>query len=433
MSIKIKDLISLLGVLTLTGILLIIGQKSFAEVSAIDENYAFTQNEQNTIEIVEKYGPSVVAIHVEVEGQKISSKDLEDLFKDVPPEFRPFFRFEMPDVPDRQEGSGSGFVINNNGQIVTNYHVVESALKKSTIEMLKGAKVSVIFSGSDDEFPVKVIGANASYDLALLELEKAKNLPKGIVPISLADSDEIKVGQKVIAIGNPFGLDSTVTTGIVSAIGRDVPSIGRIDVPMVQTDAAINPGNSGGPLLNSRGELIGINTAIIPGMNAGGESGFLGVGFAVPSNRLKDNMETLVAGGFNDVFSTRPRIGIGIMDVRAYPDEVRSSLKLPEHGVVVTKIEEGGPADKAGLLSSKFDVMVNDSPVPAGGDVIISIDGEKITGASQIQDIVFSHQPNDEITLEVVRDGKKIKVPVVLEIVPISEEEEEEEEETQEE
>ena len=426
-----KSLPFLLGtlVIILMGMLLALGQESDAQITTINEAYAFTQNEQNTIDIVETYGPSVVAVNVEVEGQAISSENLEELFEDIPPEFRPFFKFEAPNMPDHREGSGSGFVINESGQIVTNYHVVEAALKEGTVEMLKGAEVSVIFSGSEDEFPVTVIGTNSSYDLALLELEKPKNLPKDISPILLSDSDEIRVGQKVIAIGNPFGLESTVTTGIVSAVGRDVPSIGRLNVPMVQTDAAINPGNSGGPLLNSQGELIGINTAIIPGNGAGGERGFLGIGFAVPSNRLSDNLETLLAGGFSDVFSTRPRIGIGIMDVRAYPEGVRESLKLPERGVMVTGVEEGGPADKAGIQGPDFEVMVDGSPAPAGGDVIVAIDGEEVTSASQIQEIVFNHDPNDKVIVEVVRDGETVKVPVVLEVVPLNREVEEEESE----
>ena len=411
-------------VIMLAGVLLALGQESNAQIATINEGGAFIQNEQNTIEIVEKYGPSVVAVSVEVEGQRIAGRDFEEFFEDIPPEFRPFFRFEMPDIPDRQEGSGSGFVINKEGQIVTNYHVVEGALKDGSTEMLKGAEVNVIFSGSEDEFPVKVIGANSSYDLALLELVKPKALPADIFPIPLANSDEIKVGQKVIAIGNPFGLESTVTTGIVSAVGRDVPSIGRLNVPMVQTDAAINPGNSGGPLLNSRGELIGINTAIIPSTGLGGQRGFLGVGFAVPSNRLSDNLETLVAGGFSDVFSTRPRIGVGIMDVRAYPEGVRESLKLPERGVVITSVEENGPADKAGLQGPEFEVMIDGSPAPAGGDVIVAIDGEEVTTASQIQEIVFNHEPNDKVVVEIVRDGENIKVPVVLEVVPLSSDEE---------
>ena len=420
MNLKIyKDFSSSWQLLVLTGILLIVGQESNAQVNPINENDAFIENEQNTIDIVEKYGPSVVAVSVKVEGQRVTSRNFEDFFEDLPPSVRPHFRFEMPDIPNRQEGSGSGFVINQKGQIVTNYHVVEGALKDGTTEMLKGADVNVIFSGNKDEFPVKVIGVNVSYDLALLELENSRNSPTDILPIPIANSDEIKVGQKVIAIGNPFGLESTVTTGIVSAVGRDVPSIGRLNVPMIQTDAAINPGNSGGPLLDSDGELLGINTAIIPSSGLSGQRGFLGIGFAVPSKRLSDNLDKLVSGGYSDVFSTRPRIGISIMDVRAYPQGVRESLKLPEQGVVITGVEEDGPADKAGLQGPDFDVMVDGSPVPAGGDVIVSIDDEKVTSTSQIQDLIFNHNPNDRIIVEVIRSGESVKVPVVLEVVPL--------------
>ncbi len=408
----------------LTGIFLIVGAKSNAQINPINESEAFIENEQNTIDIVETYGPSVVAVSVEVEGQRMTSRNFEDFFEDLPPDFRPHFRFEIPDVPERREGTGSGFIINKEGQIVTNYHVVEGALKEGTAEMLEGAEINVIFSGSEDQSPVKVIGVNASYDLALLELEDSRDLPADITPIPIANSDEIKVGQKVIAIGNPFGLESTVTTGIVSAIGRDVPSIGRLNVPMIQTDAAINPGNSGGPLLDSDGELIGINTAIIPSTGIMGQRGFLGIGFAVPSNRLSDNLEDLVSGGYSDVFSTRPRIGASIMDVRSYPKEVRDSLKLPEQGLAIINVQEDGPADKAGLKGPSFEVMIDGSPVPAGGDVIVAIDGEKVTSTSQVQDLVFSHEPNDRIVVEVIRDGESVEVPVVLEVVPLKRNEE---------
>ncbi len=404
-------------IILLVGVLLFVGQGN-AQINSINENDAFVENEQNTIDIVNKYGPSVVAVSVTVEGQRVASRSFENFFEDLPPSFRPHFRFEIPDIPQRQEGSGSGFVINKDGQIVTNYHVVEGALKEGTTEMLKTAEINVIFSGSEDEFPAKVVGANSSYDLALLELENSRNLPKDITPIPIANSDEIKVGQKVIAIGNPFGLESTVTTGIVSAVGRDVPSVGRLNVPMIQTDAAINPGNSGGPLLNSSGKLVGINTAIIPSGGIG-QRGFLGIGFAVPSKRLSDNLEMLASGGYSNVFSSRPRIGVSIMNVQSYPKGVRESLNLPEHGLVITSVEEDGPADKAGLQGPDFEVMVDGSPTPAGGDVIVAIDGEKVTSATQIQDLVFSHKPNERIVVEVMRDGESVKVPVTLEIVPL--------------
>ena len=385
----------------------------------LNENAAFVENEQNTIEIVNRYGPSVVAVHVTVEGEPVTSENFERFFENLPPEFQPHFRFEVPNSPRHQEGAGSGFVINKKGQIVTNYHVVEGTLKEGTTEMLKSAEVYVTFAGSENEFSAKVVGVNSSYDLALLELENSQNLPKDIIPIPIANSDEIQVGQKVIAIGNPFGLESTVTTGIVSAVGRDVPSVGRLNVPMVQTDAAINPGNSGGPLLNSSGKLIGINTAIIPSGGIAGRQGFLGIGFAVPSKRLSDNLEALASGGYSDVFSSRPRIGANIMDVQVYPKGVRESLKLPEHGLMITNIAEGGPADKAGLKGSQFEVIVNGSPAPAGGDVIVAIDDEKVTSATQVQDLVFNHKPNDRIVIEVMRDGESVKVPVVLEVVPL--------------
>jgi S1-C subfamily serine protease len=330
----------------------------------------------------------------------------------------------QPDLfgtPPSRQGSGSGFVVDNGGHIVTNYHVVQSALESNSTDIREGAAISVSFSNEEDEFEARVLGVNPSYDLALLELINPEDLPADASALPLGDSDAVMVGQKSIAIGNPFGLASTVTTGIVSALGRDLPSVGRINIHMIQTDAAINPGNSGGPLLNSSGEVIGINTAIIPGNGGGfGTASNVGVGFAIPVSLLVDNLETLSAGGFNDVFSTRPRIGISVRDVTIFPENVRRTLQLPDEGIVVLAVEEGGPGDKAGLLGSQFNISIDGQDIPAGGDVILAIDGVAIEDVQTLQETVFSKEPGDVVSLTILRDGEESQVDVTLDVVPLN-------------
>ncbi|UCH25978.1 MAG: trypsin-like peptidase domain-containing protein [Trueperaceae bacterium] len=372
-----------------------------SETPSFNESQAILETEKNTIDIFKRWGPSVVAVNVEVAGQRMGALD---------------------GGPGSQ-GSGSGFLVGENGHLITNFHVVVDALQPDSVEPVEGGQISVVFPGSEEAFPVRVVGANPSYDLALLELLDRENLPDYVAraePIPIADSDALEVGQKVIAIGNPFGLQSTVTTGIVSAIGRDVPSIGRINVAMIQTDAAINPGNSGGPLLNSRGELIGVNTAIIPGFGANGQRGFLGVGFAMPSKRLVNSLARLEAGGVSDVFSTRPRIGISIQSVDAFPEAVRESLELPERGLIIIAVQEGGPGAKAGLIGSEIETDENGLQLPKGGDIIVAIDGKKITSATQLQQTVFDKEPGDQVTLDILRGDTEITVAVTLEVVPLS-------------
>ncbi len=391
--------------------------QSATTIKPLNQNTAFLQDEENTISVNDLYGPSVVAVNVEIKGQAVSAYD------NVPPQFRQFFNLPQDAQPQEQtqHGAGSGFVIDAKGRIITNFHVVKDALEANSITLAEGSKLSVTFAGSQDkQIPVKVIGVNPSYDMALLELEQASDLPSGIKAIPLANSDEIKVGEKVIAIGNPFGLQSTVTTGIVSALGRDMPSIGQFNISMVQTDAAINPGNSGGPLLNSQGELIGINTAIIPSVDATGQRGFLGVGFAIPSNYLKDNLADLEKGGVHDVYSSKARLGAQIADVSSYPENVRATLHMPDQGALVVAVQDGSPAQKAGLKASDFSVTIDGQSVPAGGDVITQVNGTDISSTQQLQNLVFSMNPGDTVHLTVSSDGQVKQLDVTLEIVPLA-------------
>ncbi|MCA9838038.1 MAG: trypsin-like peptidase domain-containing protein [Trueperaceae bacterium] len=394
-----------------------LAQAQESMVKPLNETTAYLQDEENTISVNDLYGPSVVAVNVEIQGQAVSAYD------QIPPEFRQFFNLPQDMVPQNQtqHGAGSGFVIDNQGRIITNFHVVKDALDANTINLSEGSKLTVSFTDTPDtQVPVKVVGVNPSYDMALLELVTKADLPSGLKAIPLANSDELKVGQKVIAIGNPFGLQSTVTTGIVSALGRDMPSIGQFNIAMVQTDAAINPGNSGGPLLNSKGELVGINTAIIPSVDATGQRGFLGVGFAVPSNYLRDNLADLEKGGVHDVYSSKARLGAQIADVSSYPESVRSSLHLPDHGAMIVAVQDGSPAQKAGLKGSEFSVSINGQDVPAGGDVITQVNGTDITSTQQLQDLVFSMNPGDTVHLTVDSAGTVKQLDVKLEIVPLA-------------
>ena len=314
------------------------------------------------------------------------------------------------------QSSGSGFLIEFEGDpfLVTNYHVVEGALEPDTADLQDGAEVSVTFPADPDEdVAVDVVGVNPSFDLALLRLQDETALPDA-EPLRIADADRLRVGQKTIAIGNPFGLASTVTSGIVSALGRFVPTIGQLPVPMIQTDAAINPGNSGGPLLDSRGQLIGINTAII---NPQGRS-FAGLGFAVPSDLLLESLTALELGGVTDVSDIRPRLGIAAQSLELYPAQVREELGLPDEGVAVIGVQEGSVAAKAGLLGSTDTISLDGGvEVPAPGDAIVAIDGEPVDSVEDITlKVTFESSAGDQLDFTVIRAGQRISVPVTLEI-----------------
>ncbi|MBW6456059.1 MAG: trypsin-like peptidase domain-containing protein, partial [Trueperaceae bacterium] len=281
--------------------------------------------------------------------------------------------------------------------------------------------LQVSFPELDERLDVRVIGANPDVDLALLELVAPERAPRTL-PIPLA-AEGVRVGQKAIAIGNPFGLASTVTSGIVSAIGRELPSIGRIEVPMIQTDAAINPGNSGGPLLNSRGELIGINTAIVAGVNVGGQAGNVGIGFAVPAELLAEALPALQAGGLSGLSAaaedpTRPRLGVTIFPVAAFPESVRDALNMPDEGLVVRQVAPGSAAEDAGIEGPSFTAEVDGESYPAGGDVIVAADGQAVPRAEDLQRIVFAKSAGDSVTLEVWRNGRTRTVEVVLTVPP---------------
>ena len=386
-------------------------------VEPLNEAEAFLADEKNTVEVVNAYGPSVAAINVSILGEAM--RPFEDIPPDrLPPEFRDLLPFLDEETPTRQS-AGSGFLIDvdveETSYLVTNYHVVKESLEPSTTRFLEGAAITAVFPGQTDEpIPLRVIGANPSFDLALLaELDPENSFPD-VPGLRIADSDQVQVGQKVIAIGNPFGLEFTVTAGIVSATGRFVPSVGQITIPMIQTDAAINPGNSGGPLLNSRGELLGINTSIL---NPEGRSS-AGLGFAVPSNLLLEALSNLELGGLSSISDTRPTLGVRLQTTSLLPGGIRELLELPDSGVVVIEVLPGSPADKAGLRGQQRTVRVGSIEFPAGGDVITAVNGEELMNAEQLNKLItYEGRAGDQLEFTLLRDGRELKAVVTLEIL----------------
>ena len=384
--------------------------------------------EQNTINVVNEYGPSVVSVNVTAQAQAQNAQvpgQLQDYLNQLPPQLRDFFNQQMQQQPQQsqqppQQAEGSGFVIDQNGRMITNFHVVRDTLQNNSVKYTQGSSITVTFPGSETEYPVTVVGVNTLYDLALIELKNPGDLPQGVKPIPIANSDNIQVGEKAIAIGNPFGLDSTISAGIVSAVSRFAPSVGQVEVPYVQTDAAINPGNSGGPLLNSDGQVIGINTQILAGGGGGfGQAGNIGIGFAVPSNLLQQSLAQLEQGGVVSL-ATKPRLGVSIQSVSDYPQSVRSNLNLPDQGIVVQEVQPGSAAARAGIKGSDFEVMYQGQPIPAGGDVITAVDGKAVTTTAELQNDILNRSGGDTVTLTVVRGGQEQQVKVKLAQVPQS-------------
>ncbi len=389
---------------------------------AQNEAQARQAYERNTIDVVQRYGPSVVSISVTATSTASEeSQQLRDFFNQAPPGLRDL----LPDLPDDQEaplqGEGSGFVIDSDGRILTNMHVIAEALQENSTELTQGSSITVTFSDTDEELPVNVVGANELYDLALLELQDASALPEGVAPIPLADSDELQIGQQAIAIGNPFGLEYSVSSGIVSAISRESQSIGEVQVPYVQTDAAINPGNSGGPLLNSQGELIGVNTAIISNSSPfGGEAGNVGIGFAVPSNLVQSALAGLEEGGFTSL-ATRPRLGIVITGIGDLPADAVQNFNLPAEGVLIQEVQPGSAAEAAGLQGGDLEVTVPGAATPlrVGGDVITAIDGEPVTSSGDLQTAILGRASDEPVSITYVRDGEERTVDVTLTVTDL--------------
>lgn len=311
--------------------------------------------------MVEKVSPAVVNIETSVTA---SSND--PFFDD------PFFRYFLGDnyLPKTNiaQGIGTGFIINEDGFVVTNQHVID-----------KADSITVNIS-ENEKYNAKVVGQDYELDLAVLKIESNKKFGT----LQMGDSDKIRVGEWVIAIGNPYGLDHTVTAGLVSAKGRPIKIEDRIYKNLIQTDAAINPGNSGGPLLDTSGQVIGINTAV----NAKGQ----GIGFAIPINTAKQVLNELINKGK----VVRPYIGVWL---QAVDQEIADYLDIPQEGVIIADVIPNSPASRAGLR--KY-------------DIILSIDGIKVMDGDQVNELVRKKDISENITLEVLRDGKHYSINIQL-------------------
>jgi serine protease Do len=316
--------------------------------------------------LVERQGPAVVNVVTSRRARAAGGLELPD-----DPIFE-FFRRFMPNPPDPGpggQGLGSGFIISNDGYILTNAHVVAQA--DEVIVRLADAR----------EFTGKIVGVDTRTDVALLKVNAT-----GLPTVTLGNSENLKVGEWVAAIGSPFGFVNTITAGIVSAKGRSLPD--ESFVPFIQTDVAVNPGNSGGPLLNLRGEVVGINSAIYSRTG-----GYMGVSFAIPIEVALDVSKQLQATGK----VTRGRLGL---QIQALTPELAKSFKLDDvKGVLVASVEPGGPAAKAGLQS---------------GDVILAFDGKPVQSANELPRLVAGTKPGTTVTLDISRNGARRQVKATL-------------------
>ena len=293
-------------------------------------------------------------------------------------------------------GQGSGFVYDDEGHVITNHHVVGGA-----------ETVSVKFSDGST-YDGTVLGSDPYTDLAVIDVDAPASV---LVPLELADSDELEVGDGAIAIGSPFGLDQTVTAGIVSALQRQITApteSGGFSIDdVIQTDAAINHGNSGGPLLDYEGRVIGVNSQI-----ESESGGNVGVGFAVPSNTVERIAAQLISGGEVE----HAYLGVGIDTITAaIADELELEL---EEGAVVTSVRAGTPAADAGLRPATGSQLVDGQPVPTGGDVITEVDGERVRDADELRRAIDAKRPGDTVELTVLRDGEQESVEVTLDARP---------------
>ena len=334
-----------------------------APASITDPSLA--SDEQNNIQVYKAISPGVANIH--------STSMVRDFFGMVEP----------------SQGSGSGSVIDNQGNILTNYHVVERA-----------DKLTVSFGG-DRNYPAIVVGGDPDTDLAVIRLTTPPKEPLTVIP--LGDSDKLTVGQKVLAIGNPFGLDRTLTTGVISGLQRPLRArTGRPIEGAIQTDASINPGNSGGPLLDSHGRMIGINSQILSPSGASA-----GVGFAVPVNIARRILPQLIREGK----VRRPKMGISSRDVAT----LRNQIQLPvSEGVMIYEVAPGGSAANAGLRGL---TQTEDGEVEIG-DIIVAIDGARVGDGDDLFNILDKHAVGETVRVEILRNGRRMTVPVRLAEAP---------------
>lgn len=340
-------------------------------IAGCSQCMAATEDEENNISIYRQAGPGVV---------NITSIVIE----------RDFFFNPVP-----REGVGSGSIIDMEGHILTNYHVIQGS-GKLEVTLNDGSK-----------WPAQSVGVDPDCDLAVIKI----NAPREkLTVIPLGDTAGLQVGQKVLAIGNPFGLRQTLTTGIISSLGRSIRSARRTLIEdVIQTDAAINPGNSGGPLLDSDGKIIGINSAIISPTGAS-----VGIGFAIPVNTAKRILPDLISKGH----ASHPWIGASV-----YPliPEFAEFLGLKvKRGAIIAEVVRGGPADQAGLQGGDRPVRVGNSLILVGGDVITEMAGEKVVSSDGLIRMIRNYRPGDRVEVTILRKEKFLRVQVTLGEKPLA-------------
>jgi serine protease Do len=341
--------------------------------SALVSNGALEDSQNAFVSVAEHVTPAVVSVSAE---RTTKPQDQRDRIRQLPPEFQQFF--DQPQQPRTQEVGGSGFIVSKDGYILTNNHVVENA-----------DRVSVTLL-DHRTFKAKVVGHDPQTDVAVLKIDASD-----LTAVPLGDDSKTRVGEWALAIGNPFGLDFTVTAGIISAKGRNSPQLRDLNgdnyaiQDFIQTDAAINPGNSGGPLVNIRGEVVGINSAI-----ASETGSYSGYGFAIPITLAKTVMDDLIAHGH----VRRAILGAAILDLT--PEDAAAAKLKDIAGVKIESFTDGSPAEKAGMEP---------------GDIVIKIDGKPADRVSTLQRMIRTHQPGDVVDLEVVRygDHKDFKVKLI--------------------
>lgn len=294
------------------------------------------------------------------------------------------------------EGAGSGFILDTDGHIITNNHVVSGA-----------ADITVVFFDGFEE-AAKVIGVDRDSDLAVIQVA---DMPPNVHPLPLSNSDEVKVGEWVVAIGNPFGLGSSMSTGIVSAVGRTIASGATpFSIPQaIQTDAAINPGNSGGPLLNLNGEIIGVNAQIA---TQGSVAANVGVGFAIPSNVVRTVAPVLIRTGSYQW----PWLGVRGTSVNLLLQEANNLST--QDGAYIVEVVQGGPSEKAGLKGATGTVSVSGFDVPSGGDVIIGVDGQPVQKYNDLLAYISFRDPTATVELTILRGGQQQQLTVQLQPRP---------------
>ena len=337
----------------------------FFLLSAHAVGIAETEDEGNNISIYRRVGPGVV---------NITSVVIQ----------RDFFFNPVP-----REGAGSGSIIDTAGHILTNHHVIRDS-----------TRLEVTLS-DESKWPARFVGADPDNDLAVIKIDVPKEKLR-VIP--MGDSSKLKVGQKVLAIGNPFGLGQTLTTGIISSLGRSIRSeAGILIQDVIQTDAAINPGNSGGPLLDSTGKIVGINSAIISPTGAS-----VGIGFAVPVNTAKRILPELIKKGY----VSYPWIGVSVFPL--IPEFAKFLDLKVERGAVISEVVKGGPAERAGLRGGDRQVQVGNSLIMVGGDLIVEIDGVKVMSSDDLIRMIRDHRAGEMVELKVLRKGKILGIKVTL-------------------